>query len=545
VPNVLDSGEEAAMTVCTKCGTENQEGTQFCVKCGGYLDWTGVRVAVQAGSAVSATLRNQDVVVDPGSQASCEVEVNNDGRLVDEYRLQVAGADPSWCSVEPASLRLMPKTSASARVLFRPPRAPNPAAGTGPFVVRVSSSVDPAARSEVAGSLTIKPFADVAATVAPQTSESVRIAEHTVSVENRGNAAIRVALSAQDADNRLTCELTPPNLTVGAGSVARSSLSVQSSRPKEPRNGRRVPFQVLVQPATSAPIRLEGATVLLEPPVSWWSRWRFAIAAVLALLLTGGVVAYAGPPYPHWPPLPQSSPPPPPGVAKVTTNPPDISFGTVQVGAGSSAVPIAVTNTGTAKTTLTPTLSNTNDFSMQNLCSSAELEPGQQCQLQISFSPKSEGDFQGALSFAVSSGEAPKAVVLSGQGRGVALLSCTPPSLSFNITGRTSTVLATTLSQNLTCTNAGNGALTVTSVVLQDSSGKFSIQPNCANTLGPGASCTVSVQFSTSTVGATFSASILFNDSLGQQVVPVSGYRGYLYIICLACTKYIAPTPSS
>jgi hypothetical protein len=533
------------MIVCTKCGTENQEGTQFCVKCGGYLDWNGVRVAVQAGSAVSATLKNQDVVVDPGGQASCEVEVNNDGRLVDEYRLQVAGADPSWCSVEPASLRLMPKTSASARVLFRPPRAPNPAAGTGPFVVRVSSSVDPAARSEVAGSLTIKPFADVAATVAPQTSESFRIAEHTVSVENRGNAATRVALSAQDADNRLTCELTPANLTVGAGSVARYSLSVQSRRPKEPRNGRRVPFQVLLQPATSAPIRLEGATVLLEPPVSWWSRWRFAIAAVLALLLTGGVVAYAGPPYPHWPPVPQSSPPLPPGVAKVTINPPSISFGTVQVGAGSSAVPVVIANAGNAKATLTPTLSNTNDFSMQNLCSSAELEPGQQCQLQISFSPKSEGDFQGALSFAVSSGVAPKAVVLSGQGKGVALLSCTPPSLSFNITGRTSTVLASTLSQNLTCTNAGNGALTVTSVVLQDGSGKFGIQPNCANTLAPGASCTVSVHFSTTTLGTTFSASILFNDSLGQQVVPVSGYRGYLYIICLACTKYIAPTPST
>jgi Abnormal spindle-like microcephaly-assoc'd, ASPM-SPD-2-Hydin/zinc-ribbon domain len=533
------------MIVCTKCGTENPDGTQFCVKCGKYLDWSGVKVAVQVGSAVSATLKNQDVVVDPGGQASSEVEVNNDGRLVDEYRLQVRGADPSWCSVEPASLRLMPRTSASARVLFRPPRAPNPAAGTGPFVVAVSSSVDPTVRSEVAGSLTIKPFADVAATVAPQTSESFRIAEHTVSVENRGNAVARVALSAQDADNRLTCEVTPPNLMVGAGSIARSTISVRPTGPKEPRNGRRVAFQVLVQPATGTPIRLEAATVLLEPPVSWWSRWRFVIAAALALLLTGGVVAYAGPPYPHWPPVPQSSPPPPPGVAKVTTNPPSISFGTVQVGAGSAAVPVVVANNGNAKTMLTPTLSNTNDFSMQDLCSSAEIAPGQQCQLQISFSPKSEGDFQGMLSFAVSSGEAPKAVALSGRGQGVALLSCTPPSLSFNITGRASVALTTSISQSLTCTNSGNGALTITSVVLQDSSGKFSIQPNCVNTLAPGANCTVSVQFSTSTLGTTFSASILFNDSLGQQVVPVSGYRGYLYIICLTCTKYIAPTPSS
>jgi hypothetical protein len=533
------------MIVCTKCGTENADGIQFCVKCGAYLDWSGVKVAVQAGSAVSAVLRNQDVVVDPGGQASCEIEVNNNGRLVDEYRLQVTGADPSWCSVEPASLRLMPKTSASARVLFRPPRAPNPVAGTVPFVVTVSSSVDPTVMSEVAGGLTIKPFVDIAATVAPQTSESFRVAEYTVSVENRGNAATRAALSAEDADNRLTYELIPPDLTLGAGALARSSLSVRPSSPKEPRNGRRIPFQVLVRPAIGAPIRLDAATVLLEPPVSWWSRWRFAIAGALLLLMAGGVVAYAGPPYPHWPPLPQSSPPPPPGVAKLTINPPSISFGTVQLGTGSSAVSVVVANTGTAKATLTPTLSDTTDFSMQDLCGSSVLGPGEQCQLQISFSPKSEGDFQGALSFVVSSGGVPTAVVMSGQAKGVALLSCAPPNLTFNIVGRSSSeALATTVSQDLMCTNTGNGALTITSVLLQDSSGKFSIQPSCANTLAPGAGCTVSVRFSTSTLGTAFSGSILFNDSLGQQIVPVSGYRGYQVYLCLVC-KYVGPTPSA
>ena len=183
------------MIVCTKCGTENPEGIHFCQKCGGYLDWSGVKVAVQEGSAVSASLKSPDVTVDPGNQAVCEVEVHNDGRLVDEYRLQVSGVDPSWCSVEPTSLRLMPKTSASARILFRPPHMSNPAAGTGPFVVVVSSSVDPSVQSQVAGSLTIRPFADVSAAITPQTSESLKVAEDTVSVENRGNAAIRVALT--------------------------------------------------------------------------------------------------------------------------------------------------------------------------------------------------------------------------------------------------------------------------------------------------------------------------------------------------------------
>src|SRR5215472_25512 len=191
------------MIVCTKCGTENPEGTQFCRKCGNYLDWTGVKVAVQSGSAITASLKTPDVTVEPGGQAACDVELNNDGRLVDEYRLQVSGVDPSWCSVEPPTVRLMPRTSGLARVLFRPPRASSPAAGTGAFVVYATSNADPTVRAQAAGSLTIRPFAEVSATVTPQTSQGYGPADHTVTVENRGNAAIRVAVTAQDPDNKL------------------------------------------------------------------------------------------------------------------------------------------------------------------------------------------------------------------------------------------------------------------------------------------------------------------------------------------------------
>ncbi len=530
------------MIVCTKCGTENPEGTQFCRKCGGYLDWSGVKVAVQAGSAVIATLKSPEVTVEAGGQATCEVEVNNDGRLVDEYRLQVSGADPAWCSVEPASIRLMPRTSGVARVLFRPPRASSPAAGTGPFVVIATSSADPSVRSQAAGSLTIRPFADVSATITPQNTQSFDVADHTVSVENRGNAAIRVTVSAQDPDNRLTCEPAPPEMTVGGGAIARSQLSVRTTNPKEPRHGQRIAFQVSVRPPDGAPIRLDASTVLLQRPASWWSRLRIPIAAALLLVLATGVVAYAGPPYPHWPPLPRSSPTPP-LAPRLSISPPSVSFGTVQVGAGSAAVAVVIANSGTAKTTVTPALSDTKNYSMQSLCSSEPVGPNQQCQVQIAFSPKSEGSFPATVSFTVSTGAAPKPVTLSGQGQGHAVLSCLPPSVTFNIIVRLGlTPQTSTATQTLTCTNTGSGALTINSVVLQDSSGKFKIQPACNGTLAPGKTCSVAVTFATSTSGVTFHASILFNDSLGQQIVPVSGYRGSIVIICPTCVK-VAVTP--
>ena len=529
------------MIVCTKCGTENSEGTQFCRKCGGYLDWSGVKVAVQAGSAVTARLKTPDVTVDPGGQATSELEINNDGRLVDEYRLQVSGVDPSWCSVEPASVRLMPRTSGLARVLFRPPRASSPVAGTGAYVVTATSSADPSVRAQAAGSLTIRPFADVSATITPQNSQSFGVADHTVSVENRGNAAIRVSVSAQDPDNRLTIEPSPPEMTVDGGAVSGSHLSVRTTNPKEPRTGQRIGFQVSVRPAVGAPIKLDATTVLLQRPVGLWSRLRVPLAAALLLLLAGGVVAYAGPPYPHWPPLPETTPSPiAPAVAKVTVNPPTVSFGTVQVGAGSSAVTLIVANSGTAKSTITPTLSDTKNYTMQNLCVSA-VGPNQQCQVQVAFSPQAEGAFQASLSFSVSSGTAPQPVSLTGQGEGHAVLSCNPPTMSFSMVSRTSAPPATSAAQTLTCTNSGNGTLAITSVVLQDTTGKFSIQPSCPGTLAPGDKCTVAVQFGTTTVGQSFAASILINDSLGQQIVPLSGYRGFLITICEVCRIVVSP----
>lgn len=406
------------MLVCTKCGTENPEGTQFCRKCGGYLDWSSVKVAVQAGSAVTASLKTPDITVEPGGQATCEVEVNNDGRLVDEYRLQVSGTDPSWCSVEPPSIRLMPRTSGVARVLFRPPHASSPAAGTGPFVVIAASSADPSVWAQAAGSLTIRPFAEVSATVTPQNSQSFGVADHTVSVENRGNAAIRVSVSAQDPDNRLTCELAPPEMTVERGTVGRSQLSVRTTNPREPRNGERVAFQVSVRPAVGAAIRLDAATVLLQRPASWWSRLRIPLAAALLLVIAGGVVAYAGPPYPHWPPLPKTSPAP----ATPTSAGPAFDNLTVSASAldwsqspnGTKTLNVANTAKSGVVKIVQLQIVGDSSFVIDSLTQcriGTILQPGQSCPVVIAFNPQAKGSYSGSLSVQAE-GSPPQSVAL-------------------------------------------------------------------------------------------------------------------------------------
>lgn len=536
------------MIVCSKCGAENPDGTRFCLRCGEYLDWTGVRVAEPVGSAVSATLKTQDLAVEPGGQMACEVEVHNDGRLVDEYWLQVSGPDSSWCSVEPASLRLMPRTAGSARVLFRPPRAAYPAAGTMPFVITVNSTVDAKVKTSVAGSLTIGRFIDVVASIVPQTSESFRVGEHGVKVENRGNGPSRVRVSAEDANDKLASEVVPSDMSVAPGSSGNAHVAVWPRNQKEPRAGRRLPFQVVIQPEGTQPIRLDAVTVLLEQQVGWWRKWRLAIAAALLLTLITAGVAVAGPPYPHWPLIAQSSPSPSPSpvatVANLSVTPPSLKFGTVSVGAGSATISVTVSNNGTGKTNVTSKLSNTKDFSIQDLCSASQLGPNEKCQLQIAFTPQAEGAMDATVTFTVDNGNTPSPVTLNGIGQGHAILTCVPPNLSFNIDiTRIIGTQPTTQALPLTCTNSGNGALTISSVVLQDSTGKFNIlSTDCAaKTLKPTTGCAIQVQFATTTAGQTFTASILINSSLGQQVVPLSGWRGAIRV-CISCVIFTPVT---
>jgi hypothetical protein len=368
-------------------------------------------------------------------------------------------------------------------------------------------------------------------------------------------------VTAQDADAKLDFDVAPSDLSLPPGASGSSHVNVWPHNPKEPRAGRRLQFQVLVQPVAGTPVRLDGTTVLLERKRGWWPKWRLAIAAaVLLTLLTGGV-ALAGPPYPHWPPLPvEPSPSPSPSaspkaplaplVAKLSVSTPSLKFGTVQVGAGSAAIPFTVANSGTGKAQVTAKLSNSKDFTIQDLCAGSPLEPNTQCQVQIAYTPQAEGAMDATVSFTVDSGNPPAPVALSGVGQGHAILSCVPASVSLNISVDRRVINATpptTTSQSMTCTNSGTGAMTVSSVVLQDTTGKFSMQAaDCSGkTLKPINGCTIQLSFNTSTFGPTFNASILINSSLGQQIVPVSGLRDYAssYVtVCPAC-RFLASPP--
>jgi hypothetical protein len=198
--------------------------------------------------------------------------------------------------------------------------------------------------------------------------------------------------------------------------------------------------------------------------------------------------------------------------------PTNIPFGSQAV--GSTSVPIVVTlkNSGTSALSITAPATS-GDFAQINNCGSA-LPAGGSCQFNVTFKPTTFGARTGFLTVADSATRATQAVSLSGTG--------TDPNNPFvmlssaTLTFDDQPLHQSSAPQILTVTNVGGVTLAVTSITV---SGDFAETNTCANSLAPGAHCSVSVTFTPSATAKRIGAvSVTDNASGGTQTVALTGF---------------------
>jgi hypothetical protein len=183
----------------------------------------------------------------------------------------------------------------------------------------------------------------------------------------------------------------------------------------------------------------------------------------------------------------------------VSLSPSQLNFGSQAVGTTSSVRSARLTNTGTAPlviSSITPP-SAPSPFSMSHNCplSPAVLAPNAHCTISVVFSPVSTGSMMGSISIADNASGSPQSIGLNGTG--VYPVTLSPNPLSFgNVT------LGNSSTKSVTLRNGLNAALTVSSIM---ATGNFSQTNNCPmspNTLAAGLTCSISVVFTPSALGA-------------------------------------------
>jgi phospholipase C len=159
-------------------------------------------------------------------------------------------------------------------------------------------------------------------------------------------------------------------------------------------------------------------------------------------------------------------------------------YGNVVVGQSRSE-PIKVTNYSSTTMTI-QNVNATGDFSRSSGGCGTTLAPGGVCSLNINFTPTAAGPRTGTLTIQDSDPSSPQTVQLMGGGTNVDL-PVFFPGLVFSLTD-----LGSSSKQNVTLTNTGSSALTISQIQMV---GDYTESDNCGKQLAAKAKCTISVSF--------------------------------------------------
>jgi hypothetical protein len=206
------------------------------------------------------------------------------------------------------------------------------------------------------------------------------------------------------------------------------------------------------------------------------------------------------------------------GFPVVSLSPLSLTFGTQVLGTSSAAKKVTLKNTGTTSLSIN-SVTTSPDFTIAATTCGSSLAPQANCTSSVAFKPAGVGTRLGTLTIDDNASGSPHTVSLSGVASAVQL---SPTVLSFppQIVGTLST------GHTMTVSNRGTTTLNFTGIsITGNNAADFIIgAQTCGATLAASASCTVTVKFRPSLIGAE-SASLSFSDNGGAspQIVNMSG----------------------
>jgi type II secretory pathway pseudopilin PulG len=217
----------------------------------------------------TATLSASVLVVEPGQETSCVVNIRNAGRVVDQFSVDVVGEAGGWVSAEPPTVNVIPGETATVTVRFAPPRSSAVVAGQIPFGIRVFSSEDPGGSVVEEGTVEVLPFTEVTGEMVPAKVEASSKANFEVAVDNRGNHPVAVELSPSDPEDDLDFRLERSQLDLAPGTAAFVRMQVKPRKRFLRGQPQRHPFRVLVTAEGREAFPVEGTLVQRQLLPKW------------------------------------------------------------------------------------------------------------------------------------------------------------------------------------------------------------------------------------------------------------------------------------
>ncbi len=213
----------------------------------------------------------------------------------------------------------------------------------------------------------------------------------------------------------------------------------------------------------------------------------------------------------------------------VTLSPATVTFAAIPVGSASNFKTATITNNATAAINIS-NVAVAGDFTQTNNCGSS-LAAGASCTFTLRFVPTATGKRYGTITITDSDGGSPHVFTLSGTGTYVALapsainfgavtVGTTASSTAATLTNRSKTATVTITGMTVTGSQV-SGINTYTQITVSD----YTIaNTTCGASLGPGKSCTFTINFTPTITGPRNGTLNIFeNEADSPQAILLTG----------------------
>jgi mono/diheme cytochrome c family protein len=205
--------------------------------------------------------------------------------------------------------------------------------------------------------------------------------------------------------------------------------------------------------------------------------------------------------------------------------PGSIDLGSQAVGTQSAATTVTISNISAVSVTISSVLSgDSSEFPIasQN-CTSASLAAGGKCKISISFRPSATGARSSAITISSNGSASPQTLLATGTGTSAGPTPgqlLVPSSLDFG----SQSVGTQGAPLQVTVTNSGGAAVTVSSVGSSDAAEFPITSSSCAGTLASGTACAFSIEFSPTLAGSRSATLSVVSSGIGSpQSIALSG----------------------
>lgn len=202
----------------------------------------------------------------------------------------------------------------------------------------------------------------------------------------------------------------------------------------------------------------------------------------------------------------------------ISVVPASVSFGTVTVGVTNTQT-MTIQNPGSANLTVTQAAMTGTGYSLSGLVLPVSIVPGGSAAFNVAFAPAAGSSYTSILTLVSNAPNSPTSISVSGTGIAPVLqLSASPVSLSFG-----TLTTGTSATQNLTLTNTGNSAVSISQIVASGtgfSAGSIALPIS----LAAGQSTSLSVAFAPASTGSLAgSVTVTSNAANSPLTVTLSG----------------------